>query len=99
VEIGWRLLSEFWGRGYATEAARAALRVGFEQLELDEVVSYTATCNLPSQRVMQRIGMQHNGEMFDHPAVAEDSHLRPHVVYRLRRDEWQASQSEGEGSQ
>lgn len=98
VEIGWRLLSEYWGHGYASEAARAALRCGFERLELDEIVSYTATINVRSQRVMQRIGMQHRGERFDHPAVPAGSPLVEHVVYRLQRGEWQTSQLNGEGS-
>lgn len=88
VEIGWRMLPEYWGKGYASEAARAALRVGFEQLDLDEIVSFTATINVRSQRVMQRIGMQHNGELFDHPAVPDESPLKEHVVYRLARKQW-----------
>lgn len=98
VEIGWRLLSKYWGQGYASEAASAALRFGFEQLGLDEIVSYTATINLRSQRVMQRIGMQYNGEKFDHPSVPEESPLVEHVVYRLQRGEWQARQPNEEGS-
>lgn len=98
VEIGWRLLSEYWGQGYASEAARAALECGFEQLELDEIVSYTATINVRSQRVMQRIGMHHSGEKFDHPAVPAGSPLVEHVVYRLQRGEWQANQPNKEGS-
>lgn len=95
VEIGWRLLPEHWGRGYASEAARAALCVGFESLELDEIVSYTATINVRSQRVMQRIGMHYNEEKFDHPAIADDSPLCEHVVYRLGRAEWLATAREG----
>lgn len=98
VEIGWRLLPEYWGQGFATEAARAALRVGFEELHLDEIVSYTATINQRSQRVMQRIGMQYNGEQFDHPAVPEESPLREHVVYRLGRSTWETSQPAKEAS-
>jgi RimJ/RimL family protein N-acetyltransferase len=88
VEIGWRMLPEYWGKGYATEAARAALRVGFEQLELEEIVSFTATINVRSQHVMQRLGMQHDGEKFDHPLVPDDSPLKEHVVYRLSRECW-----------
>jgi RimJ/RimL family protein N-acetyltransferase len=89
VEIGWRLAREFWGKGYASEAAQAALAVGFEQLGLDEIVSFTATTNVRSQRVMQRIGMRHEGETFDHPLVPAATPLRKHVIYRLTRAEWQ----------
>ncbi|QDU54297.1 GNAT family N-acetyltransferase [Aeoliella mucimassa] len=91
VEIGWRMLQEYWGFGYATEAAQAALRVGFETLGLDEIVSYTATINLPSQRVMQRLGMQLDRDTFEHPLVPEGHPLRTHVVYRLTQQQWQES--------
>jgi RimJ/RimL family protein N-acetyltransferase len=92
VEIGWRMLPAYWGKGYASEAARAALRVGFEQLDLEEIVSFTATINVRSQRVMQRLGMHHDGEKFDHPWLADDSPLKEHVVYRLSRKEWLRSE-------
>jgi len=91
VEVGWRLAHEYWGRGYATEAAQAALRFGFEELALAEIVSFTAIINERSQRVMQRLGMTHfRAEDFDHPAVAEGDRLRRHVLYRLSRDRWQS---------
>jgi len=83
VEIGWRLARGAWGKGYATEAARAAAAYAFEELRLPEIVSFTATTNLRSQRVMERIGMTRDpaGD-FDHPRVA-DPRLRRHVLYRL----------------
>ena len=56
VEVGWRLAKAAWGHGYATEAARTAVADGFERLGLSEIVSFTATTNLASQRVMQRLG-------------------------------------------
>ncbi len=85
VEIGWRLAREHWGRGYATEAAQAAAGFAFETVGLDEIVSFTSTINVPSRRVMERIGMTHDpAEDFDHPLVAEGP-LRRHVLYRLRR--------------
>ena len=85
VEIGWRLARHAWGKGYATEAGRAVLDFAFGELGLDEVVSFTATTNLPSQRVMQRLGMTHDpADDFDHPRVPEGP-LRRHVLYRLRR--------------
>ena len=87
VEIGWRLMNAAWGFGYAPEAARAALRFGFETLELDEIVSLTSTVNLKSQRVMQKLGMSNDAaDDFNHPNVPEGHRLRRHVLYRLRRE-------------
>lgn len=89
VEIGWRLARAWWGAGYASEAARAALRQGFEKLGLAEIVSFTAIPNVRSQAVMQRIGMRHcPDESFDHPVLEEGHPLRRHVLYRLTRDEF-----------
>ena len=85
VEIGWRLATHAWGRGLASEAARGVLTVAFDDLGLDEVVSFTATSNERSQAVMRRIGMTSDpAEDFDHPNLAEGSPLRRHVLYRLR---------------
>jgi RimJ/RimL family protein N-acetyltransferase len=85
VEVGWRLLPAYWGEGYATEAARAAVDFGFARLGLDEIVSFTTTANQPSRRVMERLGMTHDpADDFDHPALTGWP-LRRHVLYRLRR--------------
>jgi len=84
MEVGWRLAKEFWHRGYATEAARAALAVAFDSLGLAEIWSMTAVLNEPSQAVMRRLGLTQHA-FFDHPRVPADSPLRPHVVYRLVR--------------
>lgn len=91
VEIGYRLSRQHWGKGFATEAGREALRFGFEELKLPEVVSFTAKLNVLSQAVMQRLGMLNANEDFDHPALPEDSPLRPHCLYRLSRERWVAS--------
>ena len=93
VEIGWRLRRDAWGRGYATEAAREALRHGFETLGLEEIVSFTAVANEPSRAVMRRIGMRHDPDGdFDHPFLEIGDPLRRQVLYRLRVDEWRARQ-------
>lgn len=84
VEIGWRLAKPCWGKGYAPEAAREALNIGFQQYGLDEIVAFTALPNKPSQRVMEKIGMT-RGEDFDHPMVPDGHPLRRHVVYRIRK--------------
>ena len=86
TEIGWRFARHAWGNGYATEAARAVLGYAFDELELSEVVSFTAVQNTPSRRVMERIGMTHDSaDDFDHPNVPGDSPLLRHVLYRVSR--------------
>ncbi len=79
VEIGWRLARRFWGQGYATEGARAALDFGFERLGLPEIVSFTVPANTRSLRVMEKIGMKFAGE-FDHPELEPGHRLRRHVL-------------------
>ena len=84
-EIGWRLSHEHWGKGYATEGARAALDFAFERLGWNEVVAFTAASNVRSQRVMERLGMTHDpGDDFEHPRLAEGHPLRRHLLYRIR---------------
>jgi len=86
VEVGWRFRPQFWGYGYATEAALLALDYGFNTLQLQEIVSFTAAGNAPSRRVMERIGMHRDfaGD-FDHPRLPAGHALRPHVLYRMKR--------------
>jgi RimJ/RimL family protein N-acetyltransferase len=88
VEIGWRLACEYWGKGYATEAAQAALKVGFDRLNLPEIVSFTATINRRSRAVMERLGMKLAAETFEHPLVPAGHILREHVLYRLSQEQW-----------
>ena len=82
IEIGWRLARPFWGSGYATEGAAAALEFGFTKLGLQEIVSFAVPTNVRSVAVMQRIGMKFSGE-FDHPMFEEGHSLRRHVLYRI----------------
>jgi RimJ/RimL family protein N-acetyltransferase len=90
VEIGWRLASAYWGQGYATEGAKAALDFGFTGLGLQEIVSFTVPANRRSWRVMQRIGMTHDiADDFDHPRLAERDPLRRHVLHRISRRRWE----------
>ncbi|MGD0543171.1 MAG: GNAT family N-acetyltransferase [Candidatus Acidiferrales bacterium] len=85
VEIGWRLSADHWGRGLATEAAQAVVKYGFDELALDELVSFTVPQNMRSRRVMEKIGMTHNAaDDFDHPNLPEGHPLRRHVMYRSR---------------
>ncbi len=86
VEIGWRLAVDYWGNGYATEAARTALAFAFETLELGDVVSFTTTRNRRSRRVMERIGMSCDpADDFDYPTIGHP--LRRHVLYRITRQD------------
>jgi RimJ/RimL family protein N-acetyltransferase len=86
VEIGWRLARCAWGHGYATEAARAALQFGFEELALNSIVSFTVPSNRRSRRVMERLEMTHDPvDDFDHPLISDGHPLRRHVLYRIQR--------------
>ena len=84
TEVGWRLAYDYWGYGFATEAAREALRIGFEELGLAEIVSFTSIANRRSRAVMERLGMRES-ELFEHPSVPVGNALRASCVYRLRR--------------
>lgn len=89
VEIGWRIASREWGKGFAPEAAEAVLEDAFGTLGLDEVLSFTAVTNLRSRRVMEKLGFHRDpGEDFDHPRVPEGDPLRRHVLYRLSAFSW-----------
>jgi len=84
VEVGWRLGHSAWGNGYATEAARAAVSFGFEEVGLAEIVSFTTVANRRSRAVMERLGMSHDpADDFDHPNLPPGHPQRPHVLYRL----------------
>jgi ribosomal-protein-alanine N-acetyltransferase len=85
VEIVWTLARAFWRRGYALEAARAALDDGLGRLWLPEILAFTAAINTPSRALMERLGMQRDpaGD-FDHPSIPEGHPLCRHVLYRIR---------------
>ena len=88
-EIGWRLLPEHWGKGYASEGAGALLAFGFAELGLAEIISFAVWNNVRSTAVMERIGMQRDATGdFDHPKVVDPA-LKRHVLYRIGREEWQ----------
>ena len=85
VEIGWRLRKEFWGKGYASEAAKKWLEIGFGEYGLKEIISFTAAQNIKSQEVMKRIGMERDEKRdFFHPNIAKEHPLAFHVFYALR---------------
>jgi RimJ/RimL family protein N-acetyltransferase len=95
VEIGWRLASEHQGRGLATEGARAMVRCAFDKLGLDGLVSMTVPANVPSRRVMEKVGMTHDpADDFDHPRLPAGHPLRRHVLYRLGNRQTTSAASE-----
>lgn len=86
VEIGWRLARDVWGQGLATEGARAVVRHAFEDLSLDEIVSFTVPANQRSIRVMEKIGMTRGATGdFEHPNLRIGHPLSRHLLYRLKR--------------
>jgi len=90
VEIGWRLARPWWGQGFATEGAWAALACGFERLGLQEIVSFTVPGNVRSRRVMEKLGFRYSEE-FEHPRIEPGDPHRRHVLYRLSQAEWTSS--------
>jgi RimJ/RimL family protein N-acetyltransferase len=98
-EVGWRFAPFAWGQGYATEAAEAALGFAFETLRLAEIVSVTTVRNRRSMAVMERLGMHRDPvDDFLHPNLAEGHRLRPHVLYRLTRDDWSRGRAADEAA-
>ncbi|MEL6625728.1 MAG: GNAT family N-acetyltransferase [Bacteroidota bacterium] len=85
VDIGWRLRKQFWGKGYAPEAAQACLGFAFSTLDLQVVVATTPSINLPSRRVMEKIGMVYQGEYL-HPKVPNPHSLQPSVWYKIEKE-------------
>jgi len=96
VEVGWRLARSAWGHGYATEGAVAAVADGFERVGLGEIVSMTTVENRRSRAVMERLGFTRDpADDFDHPRLAADHPLRPHVLYRCTATQWRERNRSG----
>ena len=86
IEIGWRLAHHAWGRGYAREAAVASIDWAWAALDVPRIVAMTVAANTASWRLMQRLGMTRRFDLdFEHPAIAVDDPLRPHIVYEIAR--------------
>lgn len=86
IEIGWRLAAPYWNQGYATEGARAVLDFGFDECNLNQIVSFTVPANIASRRVMEKIGMSYI-DNFDHPGLSDDDPLQRHVLYCITKSE------------
>ncbi len=86
IEIGWRLARDAWGAGYAREAAAASLAWGWDNLAVNRIIAITTPANTRSWGLMLRLGMVRRHDLdFDHPALAIDDPLRPHVTYEIFR--------------
>lgn len=81
VDMGWRFKQSAWGKGYATEAAKACLEAAEKQFGLQEVFAFAPDLNLPSQHVMKKIGLEYAGE-FQHPKIADDHRFNTCVAYK-----------------
>jgi RimJ/RimL family protein N-acetyltransferase len=89
VEIAWRLGSQYWGKGYATEGAKACLSYGFNMLGFSEVVSFTVPQNTRSMNLMEKIGLNRDkGGDFLHPMLPIEHPLSNHVLYRLKKEDY-----------
>jgi len=86
IEIGWRLNKDAWSKGYATEGAKACIEYGFNELNMEEICSFTAAINKSSQNVMKKIGLTYIKD-FNHPRIETTSVLRHHVLYKIRKSE------------
>ena len=88
IEIVWRFSSEYWGQGYATEAANTVLGEAFTRLKLDRVIAFTPLLNTPSWKLMERLGMVNTGQNFRHPVIEGGTPLAAHCLYELSRAEY-----------
>ena len=88
VEIGWRLARKYWGNGYATEAGKASLEFAFNNLNLNEVYSFTSIANKKSQAVMERLQLVNIQSNFDHPTIPDDSQYKEHVLFKIDKNSW-----------
>ncbi|MFG2910546.1 GNAT family N-acetyltransferase [Kitasatospora sp. NPDC048286] len=90
VELGYRLRRAAWGRGYATEGARALVRRGFAELGVERVVAYTMTVNAGSRRVMEKSGLSFVRTFHeDYPEMIPGSE-HGEVEYAVTAEEWRA---------
>lgn len=90
IELGYRIAYKHWGKGYASEGAKAALEYGFQNLNLEEIVAFTSVQNHRSQLVMKRIGMHYDSKNdFDHPKLPKGHRLSRNVLYRLNKVDWE----------
>jgi len=88
LEIGWRLAKKYWGYGYATEAAKAAMEFAFTTLQEDTIYSFTSVTNAKSRAVMARLGLHNTHHNFNHPMLPDNHILSEHVLYKIQKEQW-----------
>ena len=96
IQVGWSLRADYWGQGYAREAAEAALALAFGQFGLARVYAQTSESNVPSWRLMERLGMHRCAEL-DYPDADYPPEDNPTMVYRVDATDWRARASAGAG--
>lgn len=90
VQVGWTLRADYWGQGYAREAAEAALALAFGYFDLARVYAQTSERNVPSWRLMERLGMRRCAEL-DYPDADYPPQDNPTMIYRLDAADWRAT--------
>ncbi|HGJ5874143.1 MAG TPA: GNAT family N-acetyltransferase [Arsenophonus apicola] len=88
TEIGWRLAKPFWRQGLAYEAACRVLDFAFLQQQMQEIISFTAKINHPSECLMKKLAMEKDAHNFLHPALPSAHPLQQHILYRLNQQQW-----------
>lgn len=94
VEIGWRLAKPYWRQGLATEAAKAVIQFGFEQINLDDIKASALVDNQASISVMEKLGMNNLNQNFDHPAMKGFDKPSECVLYQITRRQWLGNQTD-----
>ena len=90
VAVVWNIAVQHWGKGYATEGAKAAIEYAFQTLEFEEIVAFTVPQNARSRRVMEKIGMRYDPkDDFHHPNIPAENRFSRQVLYRISKIEWQ----------
>lgn len=96
IQVGYALVRDVWGRGYASEMALRLLHYGFADIGLAEICAITNLDHVVSQRVLTRIGLERRGERaFSHPALASQG---PMAWFVADRDPWLSARRAVEGS-
>jgi len=94
IEVGWRLREDAWGQGYAQEAAVASLDLAFERFAAPRVVAVTAHGNLPSQKLMIRLGMTRRAEFdFVDQRFPPGSDVNPQILFAIEAADWPAARA------
>ena len=88
ADLGYEIAPSHWGRGYATEAARAVLAFGFDELELHRIQAFCLAENTASARVLEKLGMQREGRLRENRWMK--GRWWDSLVYGILQDEWKA---------